>query len=275
VGPAGPEGTPADGGSSDAAHVPGPDAPTASRLYRTAAAVALGTFSLQRWDITTRGLHHVPRTGGAVLVANHMSFWDFFLVARGPYRQFGRPARILAKQSLFDAPLFGPVMRSAGHIPVQRGRGAGAYRDAVAGLERGELVLVMPEATISPALDLLDFRPGAARMAIAAGVPLVPAISWGSHRFHTVKRGPRPHWRLPVTVDYGPPLRPGADDDPRAVTRQLRARMLEMFDHAVTTYPDGAPAGEWWVPARLGGGAPTPEEADAYLDGIRRGWHRT
>lgn len=253
----------------------GPDRPQASPLYRVAAAIALGIFDLQRWDIRTRGLQRVPASGGAVLVANHMSFWDFFLVARGPYREFGRPVRILAKQSLFDAPVFGPAMRAAGHIPVHRGRGAGAYRDAVAGLERGELVLVMPEATISPALDLLDFRPGAARMAIAAGVPLVPAISWGSHRFHTVKWGPRPRWRLPVTVDYGEPLHPGPDEDPRAVTVVLRERMQAMFDHAVTTYPDGTPSGRWWVPARFGGGAPTPEDADAYLDGIRRGWSRS
>lgn len=246
--------------------------PTASPLYRTAAATALALFRVQQWDIRVRGMDHVPRTGGVVVAANHMSFWDFFLVGSGPYLQWGRPARILAKQSLFDAPVFGPVMRAAGHIPVKRGRGRRAYTAAVDALARGELVLVLPEATISPALDLLDFRAGAARMAIAAGVPLVPAISWGSHRFHTVKRGPTPRWRLPVTVDYGVPLHPGPDDDPRTVTAALRERMQVMFDEAVTTYPGGAPAGAWWVPARFGGGAPTPEHADHYLDTIRRGW---
>lgn len=258
----------------DGHEVPAHDLPRASLLYRTAAATALAVFTVQAWDIRVRGLAHVPRTGGAVLVANHMSFWDFFIVGRGPYREFGRPARILAKQSLFDAPLFGPVMRSAGHIPVQRGKGTGAYRDAVAALGRGELVLVMPEGTISPALDLLSFRTGAARMAIAAGVPVVPAISWGSHRFHTVKHGPRPRWRLPVTVDYGEPLHLGHHEDPRAVTTALHAQMQVMFDRAVVDYPGGTPAGAWWVPARFGGGAPTPEEADQYLDGLRRRWHR-
>lgn len=246
--------------------------PNASWLYRTAAATALGTFRIQSWDIRTRGLHHVPRTGGAILVANHMSFWDFFVVARGPYREFGRPVRILAKQSLFDTPVFGAVMSRSGHIPVRRGRGAGAYREAVAALQRGELVSVMPEATISPALELLPFRAGAARMAIAADVPMIPVISWGSHRFHTVRRGPRPHWKLSVTVDYGEPMHPGHDDDPKAVTSALHSRMQTMFDHAVTTYPDGTPSGAWWVPSRFGGGAPSPEDAERYLDDIRRGW---
>lgn len=246
--------------------------PRASGLYRAAAGVAFAVFRLQAWQIDFAGLDHVPRTGGAVLAANHMSFWDFFTVGMGPYRTWGRPVRILAKQSLFDAPVFGPLMREAGHIPVRRGRGRGAHDAAVAALERGELILVLPEATISPALELLDFKRGAARMAIRAGVPLVPAISWGSHRFHTVKRGPAPRWRLPVTVTYGQPLRPGPDDDPRTVTAALQARMSSMFDEAVRTYPDGAPAGAWWVPARFGGGAPSPDEADAYLDTIRRGW---
>lgn len=256
--------TPADGSGRDA-----------SWLYRMAAATALGAFRLQNWDLRTRGLDNVPRTGGAVLVANHMSFWDFFVVARGPYRELNRPARILAKQALFDKPVFGAVMSSAGHIPVQRGRGIGAYREAVAALQQGELVLVMPEGTISPALELLPFRAGAARMAITAGVPLVPAISWGSQRFHTVKRGPRPKWQLPVTVDYGEPLHPGHEDAPRAVTATLHGRMQTMFDHAVATYPDGTPSGAWWVPARFGGGAPTTEHADRYLDEIRRGWSRS
>lgn len=250
----------------------GSDGPTASALYRTAAGTALGLFTVQRWDIGTTGLHHVPEHGGVVIAANHMSFWDFFLVAAGPYRAWGRPARILAKQSLFDAAVFGPIMRSAGHIPVRRGRGQRAYAAAVEALQQGELVLVMPEGTISPSLDLLEFRAGAARMAMAAGVPLVPAVSWGSHRFHTVKHGPTPRFGLPVTVAYDHPLHPGPDDDPRDVTAELRDRVQVMFDHAVTTYPDGTPAGAWWVPARFGGGAPTPDDADAYLDTIRRGW---
>lgn len=241
-------------------------------LYRAAAATAIGVFRLQRWRLLHTGLSHVPRTGGAVLVANHMSFWDFFTVAMGPYLAWGRPVRILAKQSLFDAPVIGALMRSAGHIPVRRGRGAGAYTAAVAALQRGELLLVMPEATISPAFELLAFKTGAARMAMAAGVPLVPAVSWGSHRFHTVKHGPRPQLGLPVTVEYGPARTPDPGDSPKAVTAALREDMAAMFDRIVSTYPDGTPAGAWWVPARFGGGAPTPHEADRYLDGIRTTW---
>lgn len=246
--------------------------PEASGLYRVVAATALGIFRLQRWQITHAGLDNVPRGGGAVIAANHMSFWDFFTVAMGPYRAWGRPVRILAKQSLFQSPVFGPAMRSAGHIPVRRGRGKRAYGAAVDALRAGELVLVLPEATISPALELLPFKTGAARMAIRAQVPLVPAISWGSHRFHTVGRGPTPRWRLPVTVTYGSPIQASPDADPCAITDRLETVMQDLFDRAVTSYPDGTPPGAWWVPARFGGGAPTPGDAQAYLDTVRRRW---
>jgi 1-acyl-sn-glycerol-3-phosphate acyltransferase len=249
-----------------------PTNPSATWLYRFAAWFAFTVMRLQRWRFDVRGLDHVPTTGGAVLAVNHTSFWDFFTVGRGPYLEWGRPVRILAKESLFRAPVFGWLMRKAEHIPVHRGAGGEALRSAVAALEAGELVLVLPEQTISPSLDLLPFKTGAVRMAASAGVPVVPAVSWGSHRFHTTGRRPRWSWRLPVTIAYGPPLYPTPGDDPVEVTEELRRRIRTLLDEAQARYPDGAPAGAWWVPARLGGGAPTADEAETILARIRDGW---
>lgn len=246
--------------------------PSATWLYRWAARIAFTVMRLQRWRFDVRGLDHVPRTGGAVLAVNHTSFWDFFTVGRGPYLGWGRPVRILAKESLFRTPVFGWLMRKAEHIPVHRGAGTNALRSAVKALQAGELVLVLPEQTISPSFELLPFKTGAARMAAEAGVPLVPAVSWGSHRFHTTGRRPRWSWRLPVTIAYGLPLHPTPDDDPFEVTEELRRRVRALLDEAYTEYPDGAPARAWWVPSRLGGGAPTVEEARAILARIEEGW---
>lgn len=241
-------------------------------VYRFAAGVAFGIMQVQAWRFRFHGLEHVPRTGGAVLAANHTSFWDYFTVGRGPYRMFGRPVRILAKASLFTTPVFGWLMRQAEHIPVHRGGGADALRSAVAALRQGELVLVLPEQTISRSFELLPFKPGAARMASAAQVPLVPAVSWGTHRFHTAGRLPRLRWRLPVEVRYGPPLCPAPGDDPVAVTAELRRRMDALLQAAVTGYPDGMPSGAWWVPHRFGGGAPLHREAEQDLDRLSRRW---
>jgi 1-acyl-sn-glycerol-3-phosphate acyltransferase len=253
---------------------PEPGVPHASWVYRVCAWIAFAIFGLQRWRYEVDGVEHVPTRGGAVIAANHFSFWDFFLVGRGPYRRDGRPVRILAKESLFRVPVFGWLMRRAEHIPVHRGAGTDAFASAVAALERGELVLVLPESTISPAFELLDFKTGAARMAARAGVPLVPAASWGSHRFHTVTRRPHWAWRLPVSIRYGAPLHPTTDDDPREVTALLREAVARLVDELVLAYPDGAPADAWWVPARHGGGAPTEAEAEAHLDRVRADWER-
>ena len=207
-----------------------------------------------------------------MIASNHSSFWDFFTVGMGPYRDWGRPLRILAKASLFELPVFGAAMRKAEHIPVHRGSGATALRSAVTALQAGELVLILPEQTVSPSFELLPFKHGAARMAAMAGVPLVPAVSWGSHRFNTIGHRPRWSWRLPVSVRYGEPLHPTPDDDPVEVTAELRRRVHALLDDAQTAYPDGSPPGAWWVPARLGGSAPTPEEGDRILARIREGW---
>jgi 1-acyl-sn-glycerol-3-phosphate acyltransferase len=144
---------------------------------------------------------------------------------------------------------------------------------AVAALRAGELVLVMPEQTISTSFDLLAFRTGAARMAALAGVPLVPAVTWGAHRFSTVGRACRPQWRLPVVASYGAPLTVDDVEDVAAATEVLRARVGDLLDAAVSGYPDGIASGAWWVPARFGGGAPA---MGARPDALRRGvGHRT
>ncbi len=249
-----------------------PSNPAAGLVYRFAAWLAFAVMRLQRWRFTVEGGEYLPLVGGAVIVSNHTSFWDFFTTGRFPYIGRGRPVRILAKESLFRVPVFGYCMRKAEHIPVHRGSGTKALSSAVEALRDGEFVLVLPEQTISPAFELLPFKRGAARMAGMAGVPLIPAVSWGSHRFHTVGRRPRWVWKLPVTVRYGEPLVVGSDDDHVEVMSELRRRISVLLDEVQRGYPDGTPDGAWWVPARLGGGAPTPEDAEAFLRRVADGW---
>jgi len=252
---------------------PAPTVPTPGLVYRFAAWLAFCGFRLQRLRFDTEGLEHVPTSGGAVIAANHHSFADMFAVGRGPYLGYGRPIRILAKASLWNVPVFGRLMQAAGHIPVERGAGTHAWDAAVEALQGGELVLVLPEQTISPSFELLPFKTGAVRMAAAAGVPLIPAVSWGTHRMNTMGRRPRFCWRLPVTVRYAPPVMLAPDVDPFAVSEDLRQTMQAVLDQVITSYSDGTPAGAWWVPARFGGGAPTPTEADQHL-AERHRFHR-
>lgn len=246
----------------------------AGPAYRVAAGGVFRAMDLLRWRVTSTGLEHVPRSGGAILVANHLSYVDYFTVGRPPYEVLGRPMRLLGKASLFRVPVVGSLMRASGHIPVERGVGASALAAAVDALGAGELVGVLPEQTISPSLDLLPFKTGAVRMSQLTGAPLVPAVSWGTQRALPVGGPYRPAPGLRVLVAYGPPRVVGADADPVVETEALRCEMAAMLEVLQRSHPDGLPAGARWVPARLGGGAPTAEESEAELERLRGRWSR-
>ena len=246
--------------------------PSANLFYHVAARLAMTPIWLQRWQLDVEGLENVPRSDGAVMVLNHSSFVDFFTAARLPFLRLGRPVRMLAKASLFRSRVVGPFMRGAGHIPVERGAGRDALAAAVAALRRGEFVGVLPEQTISPSLELLPFKSGAVRMAQEAGVPVVPAVSWGSHRFWTTGDGPHLTWRLPVHIRYAEPVHPVGDAEEE--TSRIRDLMRGMLEDVQRRYRDGLPSGARWVPARFGGSAPTVEEAEERLSRLRSSWGR-
>jgi 1-acyl-sn-glycerol-3-phosphate acyltransferase len=228
--------------------------------WRLVAGLVIAILRAARWRIEVEGLEHVPRDGGAVLAFNHHSYVDFVMVAWGPVRLLGRPVRFLAKREVWEHPVIGRAARWLGAVPVDRGRAAArtaALDEAVAALAAGELVVVAPEQTISRSFELLPLRTGAARMAQRAGVPIVPVAGWGTQRVATKGQPVRLRTRLPVLVRFTPPLWVGVDDDPLDATEELRRRLERAVHAAQEAYPDGAPVGASWVPARLGGAAPT------------------
>jgi 1-acyl-sn-glycerol-3-phosphate acyltransferase len=221
-------------------------------------------FRLLGQRIVMTGTEHVPRKGGVLLAVNHIGYADFVYggLAANPS---GRKVRFMAKREIFDHRIGGPVMRSMHHIEVDRGEGVASYETAVNYLRNGEAVGIFPEATISRAFVLKEFKTGAVRIAAQAGVPLVPVILWGTHRVIT-KDHPRDLSRgKTIAIDVGAPLHP-TGSDPVAETAELREAMASMLARTIRDYPaDEQPPGSWWLPAEYGGSAPTPEEA-ARLD---------
>ncbi len=190
------------------------------------------------------GTENVPKTGGALLALNHVSYVDFILggLAAHPSR---RLVRFMAKRELFDHRLSGPLMRSLHHISVDRADGLASYAEAVQMLRDGEVVGIFPEATISRSFELKEFKTGATRMAAEAGVPLIPVVLWGTQRLKT-KSHPQDFSRgKTIAITVGEPLHPtggepgrrdrraqGRDDgaagphDPRLPRRGAAARLL-------------------------------------------------
>ncbi|MEU4395139.1 lysophospholipid acyltransferase family protein [Kribbella sp. NPDC023855] len=229
-------------------------------LYPPVIGLAKTAFKVLDLRFTMVGTEHIPRTGGAVLAVNHISYVDFVIGGFGA-QPSKRLVRFMAKEVLFRNRYSGPLMRAMHHIPVDRGAGAGSYRQAIQYLNDGEIVGVFPEATISRSFELKEFKSGAVRMAAEAGVPVIPMILWGTQRMMT-KDHPRDfsrHQRVSITV--GEPIPVSKDEDATEATTRLRTTMAEMLARTISAYPE-KPAGAWWLPASYGGSAPTPEEAD-------------
>ncbi|MEO5982989.1 MAG: lysophospholipid acyltransferase family protein [Pedococcus sp.] len=233
--------------------------------YRLVIRVCHGLFRLLGLRIDVVGAERLPPTGPVLVAANHSSFIDFMFVGQvGAAR--GRLVRFMAKQSVFDAPVSGQLLRGMHHIPVDRAHGETAARSGLRALQAGEVVGIYPEATISRAFvvkDRSDVKRGAAYLALRTGAPIVPVAHWGIHRIYTVDGRVSLRRGTAVQVLVGDPITPLPGEDADALTTRLHGVLVEMVEQLVGTYPQrpAEPHTAWWWPASRGGAAPAPEEA--------------
>jgi 1-acyl-sn-glycerol-3-phosphate acyltransferase len=168
-------------------------------------------FAMFGTRIGWRGGEHLPRTGGALLAINHVSFSDpifdvAFVICHG------RMPRFLAKSELWKVPVVRSVLGQGRHIPVYResaARAGDAYREAIAALKRGEVVAFYPEATYTADPDGWPMRAknGIGRIALVTGVPVIPVANWGTQDVLPPESGrPRLLPRKRVTIVAGPPV---------------------------------------------------------------------
>ena len=203
------------------------------------------------------GAEHIPRKGGAVLSINHIGYLDFALTGTAALPT-GRYVRFMAKKEIFDNKLAGPLMRGMHHICVDRSSGTASFVAALRALRSGEIIGIFPEGTISVSFEIKELKTGAVRLAMGAGVPVIPTIVWGSQRIWTkkVKRNLR-RKKVPITVAFGAPLYFDKQSDVEAGEKLLRETMISMLHEVQEKYPDSH-EGQRWAPVRLGGIAPAP-----------------
>jgi 1-acyl-sn-glycerol-3-phosphate acyltransferase len=152
-----------------------PNRAVAGRFLRLVGVALSLTFP--PWRLRVEGRWPAGR-GPFVVVANHQSILDILLLCRLP-----REMKWVAKESLWGVPWAGWMLRLSGDIPVLRGdheSGGEALAKARAYLDRGMSVMVFPEGTRSTTGDLLPFKAGAFRLALEAGVPVLPIAVSGT-----------------------------------------------------------------------------------------------
>lgn len=204
-----------------------------------------------------QGVENIPRTGGAILAMNHVGYLDFALVGTAalPAKRY---VRFMAKREIFDNKIAGPLMRGMHHICVDRSSGSASFVAALRALKGGEIIGIFPEGTISVSFELKEFKSGAVRLAIAAGVPIIPSAVWGSQRIYTkkVKRDFARN-KYPISVKFGEPLYFTRESDVEQGEAELKLAMQVLLDDIQGRYPDDH-KGARWAPTRLGGSAPAP-----------------
>lgn len=220
-----------------------------------------------RFDIG--GTDLLPRTGAAIIVANHRSYFDTTAMAL-TVAPAGRPLRFLGKAEVFDAPVIGQLARAMGGIRVERGTGSDEPLWAASrALAAGELVAMMPQGTIPRGKAFfepeLEGRWGAAKLAAMSGAPVIPVGLWG-----TEKVWPRSA-KLPnvtnlsdppvVRTRVGRPVEGLTGDDVDGDTKRIMAAIVELLP---------TEARERWEPteAELAATYPSgkvPEDLDAEL----------
>jgi 1-acyl-sn-glycerol-3-phosphate acyltransferase len=169
------------------------------------------------------GRENIPHHGGALLVSNHLSHLDVFILGIPLHR----PLNYVARSTLFFPPL-GAFIRSVGGFPIQReGMGAQGLKETLRRIRRGGIVVLFPEGTRSRDGELAELKSGISVLAARAKVPIIPAAIAGTFESWPRSRAfPRPH---PLRIHYGQPILPAeiAGLDADTVTGMIRERILD------------------------------------------------
>jgi 1-acyl-sn-glycerol-3-phosphate acyltransferase len=193
-----------------------------SRVYHLIGLLTAGPIK-RLFRFRSKGEEHLPREGGFVLSANHASNIDPWPlgIPLYPHRQL----RFMAKSEMYRYPPLRWALKRVGAFPVRRGTGdEEAIERAIELAKSGEVVAIFPEGTRrnKGVVKKHKARPrtGAARVAIKAGVPLVPAAIGGTESLTRLG---------PLRVAYGPPIEMDdlQDMDIRRASKVATDRLME------------------------------------------------
>lgn len=178
------------------------------------------------------GAEHIPRDGPVVITPNHQTYADPPLVSI-PVR---RPVFYMAWSRLFQVPVFGSFIRLLRAFPVQiESSDPRATREAVRLLQAGEAVMIFPEGGRSVDGRIGRFKPGAFRLAVSVGVPVLPVTIAGGHQSWPPGRAlPR---RGRITITYHPLLHPEPGREPRRAAQELAERARGVIEGALACAP--------------------------------------
>jgi 1-acyl-sn-glycerol-3-phosphate acyltransferase len=151
--------------------------------------------------LEARGVAHIPREGGVLIVANHISLLDPVIVGSAASREI----HFMARSNVFGVPGLGKLITTFNAYPVNRGvPDLGALRKTISLLKNGNAVLMFPEGTRSVDGTLGKAHDGACFIARRANVPTIPVFHSGAEKM--LPRGSKRLRRAKLTVTFGEPI---------------------------------------------------------------------
>jgi 1-acyl-sn-glycerol-3-phosphate acyltransferase len=198
------------------------------RLDKTAIESAPGLFLFGRFlsylffkilfRCKVEGQENIPKTGGAIIAPNHISWFDPPLAGSS----MKRPLNFMAKQELFELPIFGAIIKRTNAFPVKRGsQDLTAMRHVFSLLKDGRLLLMFPEGTRSKDGQLGKARAGAGMVACNAQVPLIPTRIINTNKIKRFKQ---------VKIIFGKAIYPPKDFDKADYLRLSQRALDEIAD---------------------------------------------
>jgi 1-acyl-sn-glycerol-3-phosphate acyltransferase len=201
--------------------------------------ISLALYHLFKWSVVSPMLHsyfrgriygaeNVPQRGSLIVVSNHASDFDSPIVSNC----VRRPVAYMAKEELFNIPVFSTLIQWYGAYPVKRGSAdRSAIRSALAMLEKGWACGIFLQGTRTPDGRITDPKLGAALIAQKTQAPLLPVCLWGSEKI--VQKGKYLPKLTPLTIRIGQPIAPPKSSDRAelsAVTQQCAEAINAMHD---------------------------------------------
>lgn len=174
------------------------------------------------------GAEQVPQRGGLIAVSNHASYFDPPILSNC----VGRPVAFMAKEELFNIPVFRQAIKLYGAYPVKRSTSdRAALRAAMQALDSGWIAAVFLQGTRSQDARVTDPKLGAAWIAAKSNVPLLPVSIWGTEKILT--KGSVFPRSTPLTVRIGSIIDPPSStkkEDLQAVTQQCATAINTLHD---------------------------------------------
>lgn len=183
------------------------------------------------WALEHKGVENIPTNSGVIVAANHQSYGDPFWLSI-PIK---RPIRFLAWSEAFSWPVVGKAITLLGAWPLQlEGSDPAAIRRSLTWLRDGGVVVIFPEGGRGlPDGSMVHMKGGAVRMALEAGVPILPVTIRGANRVWPAgQRLPRPG---KVEITYHPVfhVEQRGEEEPRACARRETERLSRIIRSAL------------------------------------------